>query len=240
MAKEEKNSTKVVIKPKGGVLATFVHLDQVDEYNDKYSITLLIPKDDKATMKAIKSAIDTAMAQGEETKFKGKNIKKAQNPIKDGDDEDTEKFPHYADKWVVQFKTTQKPKVINTSRQAISGSEEVYPGMFVMVSGFFMPYNEQGNFGVTGILGDVVKVADGDRLGSGAGFDLDDDFSDVLTEDDFSDDDEDEDEDNELDEAIEAINAIEGGKRALRKLKKEAEDDEELIELIEEWIEDNE
>ena len=81
--KEEKAaSTKVVLKPKGGLLATFVHLIEPDDFggHEKYTVTVIIPKSDKKTVKAVKEAIKAAMERGENEVFKGKNIKKAHNP----------------------------------------------------------------------------------------------------------------------------------------------------------------
>ena len=250
--KEEKAaSTKVVLKPKGGLLATFVHLLEPDDFggHEKYTVTVIIPKSDKKTVKAVKEAIKAAMDRGAAETFKGKNMKKAHNPLKDGNDEDAEKYEYYKDAYVLKFSTTQKPNVIDRGRNKLTEDEDVYSGMMIYVSGAAFPFFTDGSWGVSMILGNVVKVDDGERIGGG-GFDLEDEFGDDLDENDFADDededddyeedtddededddyeedtdDEDEDDEDDLDyseaeEAIEDAEEIDGGKRAVKKLLK--------------------
>lgn len=267
---EKAASTKVVLKPKGGLLATFVHLLEPDDFggHEKYTVTVIIPKSDKKTVKAVKEAIKAAMDRGADSTFKGKNMKKAHNPLKDGNDEDTEKYEYYKDAYVLKFSTTQKPNVIDRGRNKLTEDEDVYSGMMIFVSGAAFPFFTDGSWGVSMILGNVVKVDDGERIGGG-GFDLEDEFGDDLDEDDFADDeDEDEDDDYEEDtddedddeddldydeakEAIEEAEDLDGGKRAVKKLLKKFkakkleditdEDDlDDFIDELSDWIEENE
>lgn len=267
-ATDEKASTKVVLKPAEGLLATFVHLTKPDDFGDtpKYTVTVVIPKKNKKVVKQVKDAIAAAMARGEsEGTFQGKNIKKAINPLKDGDDEDTEKYPYYKDTYVLKFSTDRKPGVLDKKKRNIGDDdEEVYSGMLIWVSGAAFPYFNRGNFGVSFILGNVIKIDDGERIG-GSGFNIEDEFGDDLEDDEFDEDDEDEDDDEvnydgdddededdddeELDkeEAEELIADVkEIDKKAAKKFQKKLdkiddEDDlEELVEKIEEWIEENE
>ena len=53
--------------------------------DEKYSVSILIDKDDKKTLKAIKKAIEAALEDGK-TKL-GKNPKNLKLPLRDGDDE---------------------------------------------------------------------------------------------------------------------------------------------------------
>lgn len=262
-ATDEKASTKVVLKPAEGLLATFVHLTKPDDFGDtpKYTVTVVIPKKNKKVVKQVKDAIAAAMARGEsEGTFQGKNIKKAINPLKDGDDEDTEKYPYYKDTYVLKFSTDRKPGVLDKKKRNIGDDdEEVYSGMLIWVSGAAFPYFNRGNFGVSFILGNVIKIDDGERIG-GSGFNIEDEFGDDLEDDEFDedeeededlDDDEDEDDDDEeeldKEEAEELIADVkEIDKKAAKKFQKKLdkiddEDDlEELVEKIEEWIEENE
>lgn len=268
-ATDEKASTKVVLKPAEGLLATFVHLTKPDDFGDtpKYTVTVVIPKKNKKVVKQVKDAIAAAMARGEsEGTFQGKNIKKAINPLKDGDDEDTEKYPYYKDAYTLKFSTDRKPGVLDKKKRNIGDDEEeVYSGMLIWVSGAAFPYFNRGNFGVSFILGNVIKIDDGERIG-GSGFNIEDEFGDDLEDDEFDEDDEDEDEDldddeeededdeddeddDELDkeEAEELIADVkEIDKKAAKKFQKkldkidDEEDLEELVEKIEEWIEENE
>lgn len=203
----ETNNSRIVLKGKEGFIATFVHLLEPDEFggNKKYSLRLIVPKSNKKAVKAIKDAIADAMKRGSEDKFKGKSLKKAKNPLKDGDDEETDKYPFLADSYFIDMKSNTKPTVIDKSRKPLTTEDEVYSGMMVLVAGFAMPYFTDGSWGVTFVLDAVVKVGDGERIG-GSQFDLNDAFGDVLDEDEWEDDededieDEDEDEDDEDDD----------------------------------------
>ncbi|MFV3037849.1 ssDNA-binding protein, partial [Klebsiella pneumoniae] len=79
----------------------------------KYTVTVLIPKKDKKTVEQVKSAIAAAMEKGKKEVWSGKNHKKANNPLRDGDDEDTEKYPYYKDCYFIQAKSTVKPSVMD-------------------------------------------------------------------------------------------------------------------------------
>lgn len=53
----------------------------------KYSVCLLIPKEDKATIKKIKAAIDAAVQDGISSKWGGKKPANLKQPLRDGDAE---------------------------------------------------------------------------------------------------------------------------------------------------------
>lgn len=263
----ETNNSRIVLKGKEGFIATFVHLLEPDEFggSKKYSLRLIVPKSNKKAVKAIKDAIADAMKRGSEDKFKGKSLKKAKNPLKDGDDEETDKYPFLADSYFIDMKSNTKPTVIDKSRKPLTTDDEVYSGMMVLVAGFAMPYFTDGSWGVTFVLDAVVKVGDGERIG-GSQFDLNDAFGDVLDEDEWEDDieddiededeedddedddDEDDDEDEELDltEANKLLKKVKkADKKAAKKFEKKLnkiddEDDlDDLIDDLEEWIEEN-
>lgn len=50
----------------------------------KYSVCLLIPKEDKATIKKIKAAIDAAVQDGISSKWGGKKPANLKQPLRDG------------------------------------------------------------------------------------------------------------------------------------------------------------
>ncbi|MGC5254609.1 ssDNA-binding protein, partial [Escherichia coli] len=74
------------------------------------------------------------MEKGKKEVWSGKNHKKANNPLRDGDDEDTEKYPYYKDCYFIQAKSTVKPSVMDLQRHHLEGSEEVYSGMYIYLS----------------------------------------------------------------------------------------------------------
>lgn len=257
----EKNNAKVVLKNEGnGLRGIFVHLITPDDFGgrEKYSITVLIDKKDKKTVSQVKGAIKAAMDKGLADTFKGKNPKKAASPLKDGDDEDTAKYPYYEGCYYLKFSTSYKPTVIDKARHALTEESDVYSGAYYMVSGFAMPYLNTGNYGVTFVLGNVLKVADGENLGGTGGFDIDDDFGDELDADDFADEDnedEDEDDEDEEDEEDGLADALAELKKLEKKAKKidrkeakkllkdfdldDVDDVNDAIEELQEWIEDN-
>lgn len=230
----ETNNSRIVLKGKEGFIATFVHLLEPDSFNDKYSVRIVIPKSNKKAVKVVKDAIADAMQRGSEDKFKGKSVKKARNPLKDGDDEETDKYPFLADSYLIDMKSNTKPTVIDKSRKPLTTDDEVYSGMMVFVAGFAMPYFNEGSWGVNIVLDAVVKVGDGERIG-GSQFDLNDAFGDVLDEDEWEDDEdediededadddeddeEDDDEDDEDDDEDEELDLTEANK-LLKKVKK--------------------
>ena len=70
------NATKVVT---GKVRLSYAHVWEPVSINDskpKYSVSLVIPKSDKETIKAINAAVDAAMEEGI-AKFGGKKPNKA-------------------------------------------------------------------------------------------------------------------------------------------------------------------
>ena len=254
----------------GKVRAAYVHLLKPDDFGDepKYSVTAIIPKSDKKTIAKIKGAIKAATEQGfsDGGKLVGKNPKKIKSPLKDGEeDNDITKNPEFEDSYVVSFKTNKKPTVLSRSKRVLDDEDDVYSGMYVAISGAAFPYATKGSAGISFILGGVMKLEDGERLG-GAGFDLDADFEEFEEEDEdgFDEEDEDEieddeDEEEEDDEEEEENEDLERVEKLIKKVKKagkagkkfvkelleeydiEDEDDlEDIADELEEWLEDNE
>ena len=81
-------STKVVT---GKVRFSYVNIFRSRSFSDgqdaKYSICLLIPKSDKATVKKIRAAIDEAVQDGISSKWNGKKPANLKLPLRDGDEE---------------------------------------------------------------------------------------------------------------------------------------------------------
>ena len=70
-------SAKVIT---GTVRFSYLNVFRKSQLEDKYSVTLLIPKDDKKTIGAIRKAIDQAKKEGIKEKWKGKEPKDLWNP----------------------------------------------------------------------------------------------------------------------------------------------------------------
>lgn len=149
----------------------------------KYSVSLIIPKSDTATIAKIEKAIDAAIDQGV-AKFGGKKPNKAalKLPLRDGDIEKDD--PAYADAFFVNANSTTPPQVVDQALQPILEAHEVYSGCYARVSISFYAFNTNGNRGIACALGNIQKIRDGEPLGAGritaeadfAAFTVGDDF----------------------------------------------------------------
>ena len=85
--KETIMSTKVIT---GKCRASFVHIFEPKSVNGsdpKYSMSLIIPKSDTRTLRAIHAAVDEAIENGITNKWGGKRPGKLCLPLHDGDEE---------------------------------------------------------------------------------------------------------------------------------------------------------
>ncbi len=148
---------------------------------EKYSVSVLIPRDDTKTVDAINAAIDAAMEEGI-AKFGGKKPNKAtiKIPLRDGDIERDDDA--YKGHYFINANSTTAPQVVDRSVQPILDRGEVYSGCYARVSLNFYAYNANGNRGVACGLGNIQKVRDGETLGGRST--ASDDFS-TLADDDF-------------------------------------------------------
>ena len=172
------SSTKVIT---GLVRFSYVNIFRSRAFRDgqdaKFSICLLIPKSDKATLDKIKAAMDAAVEQGIASKWGGKTPKNLHLPLRDGDEERADEAPEYEGMMFLNANSTQKPGIIDRDRNEILDADEVYSGCWGRASINFFPYDSNGNRGVGVGLNNIQKIKDGDRLGA-ARASAEDDFSD--------------------------------------------------------------
>ena len=130
---------------------------------EKYSVSVLIPKDDEATVKAINDAIDAAIEEGL-AKFGGKKPNKAtiKLPLRDGDTEREDEA--YKGHWFVNANSTTPPQIVDKAVKPILDRGEVYSGCYARVSLNFYAFNSNGNKGVACGLGNIQKIKDGEPL----------------------------------------------------------------------------
>ncbi|MBO6182653.1 MAG: DUF2815 family protein [Acidaminococcaceae bacterium] len=158
------NATKVVT---GKVRLSYAHVWEPVSINDskpKYSVSLVIPKSDKETIKKINAAVDAAIEEGI-AKFGGKRPNKAalKLPLRDGDTERDDEA--YKNSFFVNANSTTAPQIVDRAVNPILDREEVYSGCYARVSINFYAYNTNGNKGIACGLGNIQKVADGEPLG---------------------------------------------------------------------------
>lgn len=150
----------------------------------KYSVSLIIPKSDTATVEKIKAAIQAAYKEGE-AKLKGNGrtvppLSSLKTPLRDGDAERPDD-PTYANAYFVNANSSTAPGVVDADRQEILNRSEVYSGVYGRASINFYAFNTNGNKGIACGLNNLQKIADGEPLGGKSR--AEDDFSD--DEDDF-------------------------------------------------------
>lgn len=127
-------------------------------------MSVLIPKDDKATINAINKAVAAAIEEGI-AKFGGKKPNKAaiKLPLRDGDTEREDEA--YKRHYFVNANSKTPPQIVDRAVKPILDRSEVYSGCYARVSLSFFAFNSNGNKGVACGLGNIQKVRDGEPLG---------------------------------------------------------------------------
>ena len=182
------NDTKVITnKVRFSYAQVFTPGSIGDSEEKKYSVSLIIPKSDKETLKLIKQAIENAKEAGKSTKFNGKVPANLQTPLRDGDI-DREDDEAYAGAYFINANAKNKPGVVDRNLEPITDQDEFYSGCYGRASVTFYAYNANGNKGIAAGLNHVQKTSEGEPLGGRVAADVD--FGDDLDfddEDDFLD-----------------------------------------------------
>lgn len=161
----------------------------------KFSVEVLIPKSDTATVAKIRAAQNEAA----ETVRKGAKVlgenpptygadnfphKKFSDTLRDGDDADeNDGRPEREGHWFMNVRSDAryKPGVVDRDRQAVLDESEVYGGVYARVSMTAYAFSVQGNKGVSFGLNSVQVLGHGEPFGGArekAEEVFDDDFQD--------------------------------------------------------------
>ena len=159
----------------------------IDGGKPKFSVSLIIQKDDTATVDKIKSAIQAAYEEGQaKLKGNGKSVPpltSIKNPLRDGDIEKPDDEA-YAGCYFVNANSSTAPGVVDADRQPIIERSEVYSGVYGRASINFYAFNVNGNKGIACGLNNLQKIRDGEPLGGKASAESDfatDDDDDFLS-----------------------------------------------------------
>lgn len=138
---------------------------------EAYSVSLLIPKDDRETIDVINQAIENAKKQGLE-KMKGwtaATLKhpKFHNPLRDGDEDKPDQEEYQGMHFVNAKSYNKKPLVLDGAKNKIEDPEEVYAGCWVAASLSFFPFDVSGTKGIGCGLNGVMKMRDDEPFGGG-------------------------------------------------------------------------
>ena len=144
----------------------------------KYSVSLIIPKDDTATINKINAAIKAAYEEGQ-GKLKGNAkvcppLEAIKTPLRDGDKEKPGDDA-YKNAYFINANSPTAPGIVDTNRQPILERSEVYSGVYGRASISLYAFNSNGNRGIACGLNNLQKIKDGEPLGGKAR--AEDDFS---------------------------------------------------------------
>lgn len=139
----------------------------------KYSVQLLIPKTDAATVADIRSAINAAADKAVNEKWGGvRPATDFTSILHDGDgikpDVGTPYAPECKGHYVLNASSEFKPGVVDQSNINVElAPQDIYSGMYARVTLNFYGYKNR-KVGVGCGLGNVMKTRDGEPLGGGA------------------------------------------------------------------------
>lgn len=168
----------------GKVRFSYCHVwepSAIEEGGDKkYSVSIIIPKSDKATLKKINDVVDYLKEQ-----FKAKNGGKLpikfKTPLRDGDEE-REGDEAYKDSYFVNASSKTRPGIVDKNIEPILDQSEFYSGCYGRAAINFYSFDKSGNKGVAAGLNNLQKLEDGDSLAgkSSAAADFGDDADDLM------------------------------------------------------------
>lgn len=162
----------------GKVRMSYVHLFKPYAFQpgqeEKYGVTVLVPKTDTDTMARINSAIEAAIQKGVQDKWSGVRPPVIQTPVCDGDgvrpSDGMPYGPECKGCWVFtpSAKTDYPPQVVDAGVNPVINQSEIYSGIYGRVNVSFFPYAFGGKKGIGCGLNSVQKLEDGEPLGGSA------------------------------------------------------------------------
>lgn len=174
------NDTKVIT---GKVRFSYAHVFEPASINgseEKYSVSIIIDKEDKKTISAIEKAVEAAKQAGM-AKFGGKIPGSLKLPLRDGD-VDREDDEVYAGKMFINANAKTKPGLVDKKGRPIIDPTEFYSGCYGYASITFYAFNSNGNKGIACGLNNIMKTEDGEPLGGRSK--AEDDFAALIDNDD--------------------------------------------------------
>ena len=156
------NNTKVIT---GKVRFSYANVWEPKSINggdEKYSVSLIIPKADTKTVNEVKAAIEAAKQEGK-AKFGGRVPANLKTPLRDGD-VDRPDDEAYKNSYFINANSKDKPQIVDKNVKPILDQSEVYSGCYGRASITFYAFNSNGNKGIACGLGNLQKLADGESL----------------------------------------------------------------------------
>lgn len=172
-----KNPQKVITGPKTRwSYANVWEPKSINGGTEKYSVSLIIPKSDTATLDKIHAAIEAAYQEGQ-AKLKGNGktvpaLAAIKTPLRDGDLERPDDEA-YKNAYFINANSPNAPGIVDADCNRILDRSEVYSGVYGRASITFYAYNANGNKGIAVGLNNLQKISDGEPLGSRASAEVD-------------------------------------------------------------------
>ena len=162
MANKTTSPTKVIV-PCRISFANIWEAKSINGGEEKYSVSCLIPKEDKATLMKIHKAIEAAKEAAKSKKWGGRIPPNLKLPLRDGDI-DRPDDENYAGHMFFNAASKDAPQIVDRKVQPILDPMECGSGDYCNVSVNFYGFAASGNKGVAAGLGNIQKVRDGERL----------------------------------------------------------------------------
>ena len=156
------SATKVVV-PCRISFANIWEPKSINGSEEKYSVSCLIPKDDKATLLKIHKAIEAAKEDAKAKKWSGKIPANLKLPMHDGDI-DRPDDENYAGMMFFNATSKEAPQIVDRKVQPILDPLECGSGDYCNVSVNFYGFAASGNKGIAAGLGNIQLVKKGERL----------------------------------------------------------------------------
>lgn len=166
-------------------LSVFQPRKSDDDEEAEYSVTLLIPKSDTATIQAIKAAM--AEARENFCRKNGPNSLPAKpvHTLHDGDGEKDSGDPYGEEchgNWVIAVKSRQPVKLLDVNKNPITDPSVLYSGCYGQAVINFYGYSRNGKKGISASLLGLRKIRDGEPLSGSTCTDSDFDDESVASE----------------------------------------------------------
>ncbi len=136
----------------------------------KYSVTILIPKNDVNTLNAIYAEMEQVKQAGITSSWGGTLPPIVKIPLYDGDGvrPSGEPFgPECKGHMVITASSKTQPQIVDINVQPILNQADVYSGCYGRVNINFFSYSNSGNKGLGCGLNCIQKIADGEPLAGG-------------------------------------------------------------------------
>lgn len=158
----------------GKVRLSYVHVWQPQTPQDggeaKYSVTILIPKSDVATLNTIYAEMESVKQAGVSSSWGGVMPPLVKIPLYDGDGTRPSGEPFGEEcrgHMVITASSKTQPQVVDVNVQPVLNQAEVYSGCYARVNINFFSYNKAGNKGLGCGLNCIQKIGDGEPLSGG-------------------------------------------------------------------------